>query len=28
MAITGEARKGQKLTYCGSCGRILVYKSG
>lgn len=28
MAIIGEVRKGQKLTYCVSCGRILVYKSG
>lgn len=28
MAIIGEVRKGQKLIYCVSCGRILVYKSG
>jgi predicted nucleic acid-binding Zn-ribbon protein len=28
MAVTAEVRKGQKLTYCVSCGRILVYKSG
>ena len=28
MAVIGEVRKGQKLTYCVSCGRILVYKSG
>jgi predicted nucleic acid-binding Zn-ribbon protein len=28
MAIIGEVRKGQKLTPCTSCGRILVYKSG
>jgi predicted nucleic acid-binding Zn-ribbon protein len=28
MAVIGEVRKGQKLTYCVSCGRILAYKSG
>ena len=28
MAIISEVRKGQKLTPCTSCGRILVYKSG
>ncbi len=28
MSIIGEARKGQKLTLCSSCGRILVYKDG
>lgn len=28
MAVIAEVRKGQKLTYCVSCGRILIYKSG
>jgi len=28
MAVIGEVRKGQKITYCVSCGRILAYKSG
>lgn len=28
MAVIAEARKGQKLTTCSSCGRILVYRSG
>jgi len=28
MTIIGEARKGQKLTFCSSCGRILLYRSG
>jgi predicted nucleic acid-binding Zn-ribbon protein len=28
MAVIAEVRKGQKLTPCSSCGRILVYKSG
>ncbi len=28
LSIISEARKGQKLTYCLSCGRILVYRSG
>ena len=27
-AVISETRKGQKLTYCISCGRILAYKSG
>jgi predicted nucleic acid-binding Zn-ribbon protein len=28
MAVITEVRKAQKLVYCTSCGRILVYKSG
>ncbi len=28
MSVIAEVRKGQKLAYCVSCGRILVYKSG
>lgn len=28
MSVISEARKGQKLTLCSSCGRILVYKDG
>jgi hypothetical protein len=28
MSVIAEARKGQKLTTCSSCGRILVYKDG
>lgn len=28
MTIITEARKGQKLTLCSSCGRILAYRSG
>ncbi len=28
LSIVGEVRKGIKLTYCGSCGRILAYSSG
>lgn len=28
MTVIGEARKGQKLTLCSSCGRILLYRSG
>lgn len=28
MAVISEVRKGQKLTACTNCGRILVYKSG
>lgn len=28
LSIISEARKAQKLTYCLSCGRILVYRSG
>jgi predicted nucleic acid-binding Zn-ribbon protein len=27
LAVINEARKGQHLAYCASCGRILVYKS-
>ncbi len=28
MSVVSEVRRGQKLTTCSSCGRILVYKSG
>ncbi len=28
MAVIAEARKGQKLVTCSSCGRILAYRSG
>jgi uncharacterized protein len=28
MAVIAETRKGQKLTTCSSCGRILAYHSG
>ncbi len=28
MTIIGDARKGQKLTHCSSCGRILLYRGG
>jgi uncharacterized protein len=28
MTVIAEARKGQKLTTCSSCGRILAYRSG
>lgn len=27
LAVAGEVRRGQKLTTCMSCGRILVYKN-
>ncbi|MEZ4667346.1 MAG: hypothetical protein R3E39_05420 [Anaerolineae bacterium] len=28
LAVVTEARKGQKLVFCASCGRILAYRSG